>query len=451
MDNESWIGGRRASGPAKREDTRQRILKAARSVFIQHPFQKASLRKIGDAAGVKHPLIIHYFGSKAALFDEIVLELEAEILINLPHIVEALKGCGRTEKFAVFLRLLLEYSFQYPDGLAVIMLNLGETDNMKMSLPGFGRMAEIRRKLLSLLSNDVLGGSFQNEADMLLFVLILSIANFVGSARFHSKALGFQYGSPEYRQWVGEMFAFLFIPAMEMIYQGKTMPVSALMENCTEEDPVENEPGDVPGKWNKGEAARNMILKFSKQVFSRNPYHAASIGMIGRQGRFDHTLIHHYFPTKADLLESVARDIFEEIIRMARLWSRDFSGMPFSRFFTVYLNRSLRYFFEHNEVPGILMHNIAHAEHLVDLVGFQYLTKFHYRIYDILRELLPQDAPERNLRMWLYTLITVLYSLVGAPEYPSRLLGMDPESEIYRQWVLETLISIFLPVFSEAL
>ena len=56
--------GRRAGAP----DTRAEILDAARSVFAERGYDRATIRGIAVEAGVDPSLIHHYFGSKDQLF-----------------------------------------------------------------------------------------------------------------------------------------------------------------------------------------------------------------------------------------------------------------------------------------------------------------------------------------------------------------------------------------------
>jgi len=51
-------------------NARERILKAAREVFAEYSFKTASTRMIAKRAGVEHPMIHYYFGSKEKLFYE---------------------------------------------------------------------------------------------------------------------------------------------------------------------------------------------------------------------------------------------------------------------------------------------------------------------------------------------------------------------------------------------
>lgn len=50
------------------KNARERILLAAREVFSSYSFKTASTRMIAKQAGVEHPMIHYYFGSKEKLF-----------------------------------------------------------------------------------------------------------------------------------------------------------------------------------------------------------------------------------------------------------------------------------------------------------------------------------------------------------------------------------------------
>lgn len=53
------------------EAVRTAVLDAALELFAQHGFADTSLRDISQKSGVSHPLILHHFGSKEALYDSV--------------------------------------------------------------------------------------------------------------------------------------------------------------------------------------------------------------------------------------------------------------------------------------------------------------------------------------------------------------------------------------------
>lgn len=71
----SRTAGRPRRGPRPGEDTRGRIVEAARQEFARAGYDAASLRGIARVAGVDPALVHHYFDGKGALFAEAVVAL----------------------------------------------------------------------------------------------------------------------------------------------------------------------------------------------------------------------------------------------------------------------------------------------------------------------------------------------------------------------------------------
>ncbi len=104
--------GRRPGNP----DTRESILTAARRIFAEKGFDKASIRAIATDAGVDPALVHHYFGTKDKLF---------LATINAPIdpsklIPQALDG-PRVEGGERLVRLMLS-GWDSPAGAAAVML-----------------------------------------------------------------------------------------------------------------------------------------------------------------------------------------------------------------------------------------------------------------------------------------------------------------------------------------
>jgi AcrR family transcriptional regulator len=67
-NGEARRSGRRPGGTS----TREGILKAAAAAFADRGYDRATIRDIAARAGVDPALVIHYFGSKEALFTEVL-------------------------------------------------------------------------------------------------------------------------------------------------------------------------------------------------------------------------------------------------------------------------------------------------------------------------------------------------------------------------------------------
>jgi AcrR family transcriptional regulator len=70
-DSTSRRRGRRPAG----QDTRTALLDAARAVFAEHGYERATVRVIAARAGVDAAMVNHWFGGKEGLFAEAVLKL----------------------------------------------------------------------------------------------------------------------------------------------------------------------------------------------------------------------------------------------------------------------------------------------------------------------------------------------------------------------------------------
>lgn len=67
--------GRRPAG----QDTRTALLEAARQVFAESGYERATVRAIAARAGVDAAMVNHWFGGKEALFAQVVLKIPAEV------------------------------------------------------------------------------------------------------------------------------------------------------------------------------------------------------------------------------------------------------------------------------------------------------------------------------------------------------------------------------------
>ncbi|MFI7597802.1 TetR family transcriptional regulator [Actinoplanes sp. NPDC049681] len=107
---------RRSGRRPGNQDTKQSILEAARAVFAERGFDKASIRAIAGEAGVDPALVHHYFGTKEKLF---LASMNSPV--NPSELIpEALAG-PREEAGVSLVRLVLSV-WDSPAGAAAIAL-----------------------------------------------------------------------------------------------------------------------------------------------------------------------------------------------------------------------------------------------------------------------------------------------------------------------------------------
>ncbi|MEW5734163.1 MAG: TetR/AcrR family transcriptional regulator, partial [Thermodesulfobacteriota bacterium] len=133
--------------------------------------------------------------------------------------------------------------------------------------------------------------------------------------------------------------------------------------------PQEEEPEKADGR---GAATREMILAAAREVFSRHPYHAASIRMIAAQGSFYHGLIRYHFPSKAAIFEAVVEEICSELLKQNREWLMEAAGLSPDQALSLYLDRFIAYHRSRPETFRIVVKNLS-QEDGEEIPGYHHL------------------------------------------------------------------------------
>ncbi|WP_406628934.1 TetR family transcriptional regulator [Amycolatopsis sp. WGS_07] len=95
MSTEDTTARRRGRRPAG-QDTRAVLLEAARAVFAENGYERATVRSIAARAGVDAAMVNHWFGGKEGLFAQAVLKLPFE-----PAELVTVLGDGPVEELGV--------------------------------------------------------------------------------------------------------------------------------------------------------------------------------------------------------------------------------------------------------------------------------------------------------------------------------------------------------------
>ncbi|MFG2492449.1 TetR/AcrR family transcriptional regulator [Streptomyces caniferus] len=132
------------------QSTRLRLLDAASGLFAERGYERATVRDIADRAGVNQALLFRYFGSKKALFGEVMARGGHEQLRTTP--AERL--------FEVALRGMLAGGRESADrSLEVCLRSIGGSDEIADALRGLGE--EYAAVLATLSESDT--GSLRGD------------------------------------------------------------------------------------------------------------------------------------------------------------------------------------------------------------------------------------------------------------------------------------------------
>jgi len=201
---------------AKSEVTRERILRAARKVFAEHPYNAASFRMIGKEGGFDHPLINYYFPRKADIFEAVVVEICEEFFQANLTCFEGLDEMPPREGLALYIDRFLDFNLENPEPLRIIMLNITRVDRLE-GIPGYQHIPEVmartrrtfeERANLKASPKDI--GMFQNSFNALVFF-------YLGASSCQAEILGIEPDSPKYHKWVKDTLMYIFLPLLERL------------------------------------------------------------------------------------------------------------------------------------------------------------------------------------------------------------------------------------------
>lgn len=129
-------------GQAKK-DTKSKILKAARKLFVKGGFNGTSMAAIRDLAGVNHALLFYYFKNKENLWDEVRHSIVEDSKIYdkvLP------KGDLKAKDFIKgFVENFAKFNVDHPDMLSLLnwqrleggKITVGDTPSFKAWIEAF--------------------------------------------------------------------------------------------------------------------------------------------------------------------------------------------------------------------------------------------------------------------------------------------------------------------------
>jgi AcrR family transcriptional regulator len=209
------------TGKSPKTETRETILAAAIKVFSDYPYYAASIRMIGKAAGIEHPLINYYFPTKAALFEEVLETVTHEYYQANISWFEGLEGLAPEAGLSLYLDRFLDFALKHPKPLRIIALNLVQAKNAEI-IPGYQQIQDFFASATHTFTQAIpLNGSKQDIAMLTTSFNTLAI-NYLGANTYYSGILGMEPQSPEYLKWVKDSLTFIILPRLKQLLGEQT-------------------------------------------------------------------------------------------------------------------------------------------------------------------------------------------------------------------------------------
>ncbi|MET8054675.1 TetR/AcrR family transcriptional regulator [Streptosporangium sp. NPDC005286] len=136
---------------------RRQIIDEVLAVYVRLGFEGTSLRAIGEAIGVTHPVLKHHFGTREQLFLEVLREYDRRF-------IDAASEGGGT--FVDLIQRSAEHSMRVPGLMALLnsmVAHALEAGNDRSRAHFSERYADLRGKIVTLLEEGRAAGSVRSD------------------------------------------------------------------------------------------------------------------------------------------------------------------------------------------------------------------------------------------------------------------------------------------------
>jgi AcrR family transcriptional regulator len=142
-------------------ERRREIIQAAADIFASHGFDSATVAEVAKKAGVSAGTVLHYFGSKAGLFEDVMHERFLEQVESLEEALASHRGSSRE-----LLRLILTRAWKnlmQPDTVALIVCAMSKQQSYPEASSAMYRSTSDRwrRLMTGVLTAGIASGEFR--------------------------------------------------------------------------------------------------------------------------------------------------------------------------------------------------------------------------------------------------------------------------------------------------
>lgn len=179
------------------------------------------------------------------------------------------------------------------------------------------------------------------------------------------------------------------------------------------------------------------ILAAARRVFAQRGYHGASTRAIAAEVGLDVSTLYYHWGSKRELFDGVLMDLQERFSQLFVAWLEEASELEFDAAFDRAVELAGPFMGDDDSVR-VLLYSVFDAE----FEGAEWAVESQRLLVLTIRRFaekrLAADLPLAFDALVLSTIGAIL-ALVGGRRQQAAVLGLDPDSEEYRNLVIETL------------
>ncbi len=156
---------------ARKQATRDRVLAAARDLFVEVGYEAATIRMIAQRAGVAVGSVFTTFASKLEILREVMEERLERLYAELDSVAPHLRG-STADRLCSIMAVHYDFEMKRPKLFtAYLAANFEWTDGSPVIT--FGRNPKLRGMLREVMDHGVACGEVRSDADLETFTEIV--------------------------------------------------------------------------------------------------------------------------------------------------------------------------------------------------------------------------------------------------------------------------------------
>ena len=203
----------------------------------------------------------------------------------------------------------------------------------------------------------------------------------------------------------------------------------------------------VSGHTLKSSAKKERILADARSVFTRHPYHKASLRLICEQTGINHNLIRYHFGSKENLFDALVSQLISEwetgITEFMAGTANNKSKEHFPRFIEAFL----AFGFAYPDGMKIIMQNTGERGSGSIHPGSALLMALTDNVQTSIINNYSLKSTEKDLSMWVAGFVMAIVCVLGAEDSLRVVSGFENDREHFRQHTEYFLTSSFYPTF----